>query len=71
MMGLIYMANVVPPHNHCLMCMKSIPVSETLCSEDCKQKYQKMMKRKRLTILFMWVMIVVFLGVLFFSQAIY
>jgi predicted nucleic acid-binding Zn ribbon protein len=44
--------------------MKSIPVTETLCSEDCKQKYQKMMKRKRYLILFMWVMIIVFLAVI-------
>jgi len=62
------MANAVPPHNHCMMCMKSIPVSETLCSEECKQKYQKMMKKKRYLVLAMWVMIIVFLGILFFSD---
>jgi len=31
------MTNVIPAHNHCMMCMKAIPTSETLCSEECKQ----------------------------------
>jgi predicted nucleic acid-binding Zn ribbon protein len=46
--------------------MKAIPTSETLCSDECKQKYQAMLKKKRLTLLFLWVMIIAFIAVLFF-----
>jgi predicted nucleic acid-binding Zn ribbon protein len=46
--------------------MKAIPTSETLCSDECKQKYQAMLKKKKLTLLFLWVMIIAFLAVLFF-----
>lgn len=47
----------VPPHNHCHVCMKSIPVNETLCSDECKKKYQAMMRKKRLVIYFMYGML--------------
>lgn len=60
------MVNTIPPHSHCMICMKSIPASETLCSDECKQKYKTMLKKKRLTLLFLWVMIIVFIAVIFF-----
>lgn len=41
------MAEKIPAHAHCPMCGKSIPVGESVCSEDCKQKYQNFMKKKR------------------------
>jgi len=60
------MANVVPPHNHCLVCMKSIPVNEKLCSEECKQKYQSMMKKKRLIVYFMYGVLAAMVAVVIF-----
>jgi predicted nucleic acid-binding Zn ribbon protein len=48
--------------------MKAIPTSETLCSDECKQKYQAMLKKKRLTILLLWVMMIAFIVILFLSQ---
>ena len=62
------MANVITPHNHCMMCMKAIPTSETLCSDECKQKYQRMLKKKRMTVFFLWVMIIVFMAVLLYAN---
>jgi len=47
--------------------MKAIPTSETLCSDECKQKYQKMLKKKRYTLLFLWVMIIAVIAVLFYG----
>jgi predicted nucleic acid-binding Zn ribbon protein len=61
------MVNTIPPHNHCIICMKSIPISETLCSDECKQKYKSMLKKKRLTLLFLWLMIIAFIAVIFFE----
>ena len=51
------MAVNVGPHAHCQMCGKSIPVGETLCSEDCKQKYQGLLKRRKLMLYFMYGML--------------
>ncbi|MEM0493509.1 MAG: DUF2116 family Zn-ribbon domain-containing protein [Candidatus Thermoplasmatota archaeon] len=34
-------------HTHCQICGKAIPMNETLCSEDCKQRYQKMLRTRK------------------------
>ncbi len=47
------MTEKVPQHTHCQICGKAIPITETLCSEECKTKYEKMIKgRKRYIYLF-------------------
>jgi predicted nucleic acid-binding Zn ribbon protein len=48
------MAEIVSPHGHCQMCGKSVPVGETLCSEDCKQRYTSVVKRRKLIVYFMY-----------------
>jgi predicted nucleic acid-binding Zn ribbon protein len=39
------------------MCGKSIPVNETLCSEDCRQRYQTVLRRRKLMVYFMYGML--------------
>jgi predicted nucleic acid-binding Zn ribbon protein len=39
------------------MCGKSIPFGETLCSEECKQKYQTLLKRRKIIVYIMYGMI--------------
>lgn len=51
------MAESIPQHAHCNMCGKSIPVGETLCSEDCKQRYRTILKRRKLIVYLMYVML--------------
>ena len=46
-MGLIIMAEKIPPHVHCNMCWKAIPVDEKFCSDECKQKYQMVRKKTK------------------------
>jgi len=48
------MASNVAQHSHCHMCGKSIPYGETLCSEECKQKYNKIVKRRKLLVYLMY-----------------
>ena len=48
------MAESVPQHAHCNMWGKSIPISETLCSEDCKQRYQTLLRRRKLIVYLMY-----------------
>ena len=51
------MAESVPQHAHCQMCGKSIPYGETLCSEECKQRYQNLLRRRKLIVYLMYGML--------------
>jgi predicted nucleic acid-binding Zn ribbon protein len=44
------MVGSISEHAHCLMCGKSIPFGETLCSEECKQKYHTLLKRRKIIV---------------------
>jgi predicted nucleic acid-binding Zn ribbon protein len=57
------MGENVPQHTHCHVCMKAIPFGETLCSEECRQKYRSMLKRRKLMLYFMYGMLVALLVV--------
>ena len=47
------MAENIPPHTHCQVCMKSIPVNEKFCSEECRQKFVSFQKKRKLLNYFM------------------
>lgn len=53
------MSESIPPHAHCQICGKAIPVLETFCSEECKQKYDSMMKKRKLMVYAMYALIAV------------
>ena len=55
------MVSSIPQHAHCHMCGKSIPISETLCSEECRQKYQTLLRRRKLMVYFMYGMLAAFI----------
>lgn len=48
------MAEKVSQHYHCQICGKVIPLGETFCSEECKQKYQAMLRRRKRMLYFMY-----------------
>ncbi len=64
------MTEKIPQHMHCQICGKAMSVSdtETVCSEECKQRYQAISKRRRLWVYLMYVLIFVMVGVLFLSS---
>ena len=51
------MAEIIPQHAHCHMCGKSIPFGETLCSEECKKKFQALLKRRKIILYLMYGML--------------
>jgi predicted nucleic acid-binding Zn ribbon protein len=61
------MVETIPSHSHCQICGKAIPVSETFCSEECKQKYAAMMKRRKLMVYVMYALIAVILVIILFT----
>jgi len=64
------MTEKIPQHMHCQICGKAMATSETetVCSEECKQRYQAITKRRRLWVYLMYALIFVMVGVLFLSS---
>jgi len=48
------MGDNIPQHSHCQMCGKAIPVTETLCSDDCRQKYYALVRKRKLLVYLMY-----------------
>ena len=63
----INMVEKVAQHTHCQICGKAIPITETLCSDECKQKYQAMVKKRKMLVYIMYGLIA-FILVLFLVQ---
>jgi predicted nucleic acid-binding Zn ribbon protein len=61
------MAEIVPQHSHCQICGKSIPFKEQYCSEECKQKFQTILRRRRLIVYLMYGMLAALIVILLFS----
>jgi predicted nucleic acid-binding Zn ribbon protein len=55
------MVEKIGQHTHCHICGKAIPFSdsETLCSDECKQKYQGMLKKRK------WLVYIMYAAVIF------
>jgi predicted nucleic acid-binding Zn ribbon protein len=51
------MVENIAQHAHCQICGKAIPISETLCSEECKQKYRVMLKKRKTIVYVMYALI--------------
>jgi predicted nucleic acid-binding Zn ribbon protein len=45
------------------MCGKPISMGETLCSDECKNKYQSMSKRRRFLLYLMYAMLAILVAV--------
>ena len=65
---LVIMVEKIPQHAHCNICGKAIPTVETLCSEECKQKYHQMMKKRKILVYIMYGLIFVILALFLFSS---
>ena len=61
------MVEKINQHTHCHICGKVIPISEIICSKECKDKYQNMVKRRKIFIYLMYV-IIFFIIAIFFVQ---
>ena len=55
------MTEKVGQHTHCQICGKAIPITETLRSEECKQKYKGMLKKRKIMFYVMYGLMGVFI----------
>ncbi|HIH29501.1 MAG TPA: DUF2116 family Zn-ribbon domain-containing protein [Thermoplasmata archaeon] len=64
------MTEKIPQHMHCQICGKAIAASdsETICSDECKQRYQSLNKKRKLWVYIMYALIFVMIAVLFLSS---
>ncbi|MEA3457582.1 MAG: DUF2116 family Zn-ribbon domain-containing protein [Candidatus Thermoplasmatota archaeon] len=51
------MVEKVAQHTHCKICGKAIPLTETLCSEECREKYQAMVKKRKMLVYVMYALV--------------
>jgi len=61
------MSEKIPPHKHCHVCGKSIPLTETICSEDCKQKLVLFQKRKKMNYYLIYAFIAIMIALILVS----
>jgi len=61
------MSDLIKQHSHCQICGKAIPVSETFCSQECKDKYSVMMKRRKILVYAMYGLIGIILVIILMS----
>lgn len=54
-------------HKHCQVCSKAIPLSEEICSEECKVEFEALVKKRRSYIYLMYGMIVLIFVVMLLS----
>jgi predicted nucleic acid-binding Zn ribbon protein len=64
------MVEKVSQHTHCQICGKAIPFTETLCSNECKEKYKTMVKKRKTLLIVMYILIF-FILALFLVQNIF
>ena len=62
------MAEKIPQHYHCQICGKAIPISEKLCSDECKEKYKAFLKKKKTTTLVMFALLAAFCAMILISS---
>jgi predicted nucleic acid-binding Zn ribbon protein len=62
------MVEKVAQHTHCQICGKAIPITETLCSEECKQRYQTMVKKRKMLVYIMYGLIAFILVLFLFGS---
>lgn len=45
---------MIPQHAHCQICGKAVKYGEIVCSEKCKEEYEKFVKKRRMYIYIMY-----------------
>ncbi|MEA2054305.1 MAG: DUF2116 family Zn-ribbon domain-containing protein [Candidatus Thermoplasmatota archaeon] len=45
----------VPQHAHCQICGKAVPYGEIVCSDACREKYDSIVKKRKMYMYFMYI----------------
>ena len=55
-------------HRHCQVCSKAIPLSEEICSEECKTEFEKLVKKRKNYIYILYASMVLIIVLMIFSM---
>lgn len=44
----------IPQHSHCQICGKAVPYGETVCSDECREKYDTLVKKRKMYLYMMY-----------------
>jgi predicted nucleic acid-binding Zn ribbon protein len=63
------MAEKLIQHRHCRVCEKAIPANEEFCNEECKDKWNQMVKanKKKFWVTILWMVLFVIFAMLLMS----
>jgi predicted nucleic acid-binding Zn ribbon protein len=67
-LGGVKMAEKLLQHKHCSVCGKAIQLEDEFCSDECKNKYEQYMKKRKQMNLVMYAMIALLAVVLIGSM---
>ena len=56
------------PHRHCPVCGKAIEPDKTFCSKECEIEMNRMQKRQRNYMIFLFVLFLIFFTLLVFTS---
>lgn len=54
-------------HKHCQVCGDAIPADERFCTDECREKYEAMIKKKRIWMYVFYALMAVFIFMLLFG----
>ncbi|MDI6708315.1 MAG: DUF2116 family Zn-ribbon domain-containing protein [Candidatus Thermoplasmatota archaeon] len=61
------MVEKILQHKHCRICDKAITADEEFCSDECKVKWNMILKRRKWTMYFFYGIIILFIALLLLS----
>jgi len=62
------MVERIPQHKHCTNCGKAVPVDESYCSDNCKEQWDAVMKKRVLYYRLFFVPIGILLFLMIFGR---
>ncbi len=62
------MTEKILQHKHCNICGKAVPAEETFCSDECKEKWGAMVKKRKMMMYIMYGMIAVFIVLILYTS---
>ena len=62
------MTEKILQHKHCNICGKAVPAEETFCSDECKEKWDAMVKKRKMMMYIMYGMIAVFIVLILYTS---
>lgn len=58
----------IPNHSHCVICSQAVPFGDKTCTDKCQKDLDDLNKRRKRSVLIMYVLMAVAMGILILSS---